>query len=82
MPSLFENAKDLLDDLGLMKEDPEAAPDAVDVDPEIATKLGQFSERTQSELTRTFQTALPWFNYLSPADITQRSKRISRTYSL
>lgn len=54
MPSLFDNAKYLLDDLGSMKEDPEAASDALDIDPQIATKLGQFSEMTRSELACTF----------------------------
>lgn len=37
-----------------MKEDPEAGPDALDIDPQISVKLGQFSEMTRSELACTF----------------------------
>ena len=58
MPSLFDNAKYLLDDLGSIKEDPEAASDALDIDPQIATKLGQFSEMTRSELACTFDLTI------------------------
>lgn len=58
MPSLLDNAKGLLGDLSMMKEDTETGQDAVDINPEITTKLGQFSERTRGELARMFSNLL------------------------
>lgn len=58
MPSLLDNAGGLLDDFSMMKDDPEASQDAVEVNPEIATKLRQFSERTRGELARMFSPNL------------------------
>ena len=50
MPTLFSSAKDLLDDLESMKEDPETAQDALDINRQIATELGQLSQIAQTEL--------------------------------
>jgi hypothetical protein len=54
MPTLFSSTKDLLDDLNSMKEDPEAAQDALDINPQLASEFGQFSQITQTELSRKF----------------------------
>ncbi|EYE91140.1 ubiquitin-specific protease UBP2 [Aspergillus ruber CBS 135680] len=51
MPTLFSSTKDLLDDLNSMKEDPEAAQDALDINPQLASEFGQFSQITQTELS-------------------------------
>lgn len=50
MPTLFSSAQDLLGDLESMKEDPETAHDALDINRQIATELGQLSQIAQTEL--------------------------------
>lgn len=50
MPTLFSSTKDLLDDLDSMKDDPETAQDALDINPQLSTELGQLSQMTQNEL--------------------------------
>ena len=54
MPTLFSSTKDLLDDLNSMKEDPEVAKDALDINPQLASEIGQLSQITQTELSRKF----------------------------
>lgn len=54
MPTLFGSTKDLLDDLNSMKEDPETAQDALDINPQLASELGQLSQITQTELSCKF----------------------------
>ena len=54
MPTLFSSTKDLLDDLNAMKEDPEAAQDALNINPQLASEIGQLSQLTQTELSRKF----------------------------
>ena len=55
MRTLFSNTKNLLDDLNSMKEDSQAAQDALDIDPQLAAELGQLSQITQTELSRKFK---------------------------
>lgn len=50
MPTLFSSAKDLLGDLDSMKDDPETAQDALDINPQLAKELEQLFQMTQNEL--------------------------------
>ena len=50
MPTLFSSAQELLGDLESMKDDPETAQDALDINRQIATELGQLSQIAQTEL--------------------------------
>jgi len=55
MPTLFSSTKNLLDDLNSMKEDSEVAQDALDIDSQLVSELGQLSQITQTELSRKFK---------------------------
>ncbi|KAF7586454.1 ubiquitin-specific protease ubp2 [Aspergillus hancockii] len=50
IPSLFDNAKEVLEELDSMKEDPETASDAVAIKPELITELNQLSQIARAEL--------------------------------
>ncbi|OGM39949.1 putative ubiquitin C-terminal hydrolase [Aspergillus bombycis] len=50
IPSLFDNAKDVLEELNSMKEDPETAADAVPINPELIPELNQLSQIARAEL--------------------------------
>lgn len=50
IPSLFDNAKDVLEELNSMKEDPEIAADAVPINSELIPELNQLSQIARAEL--------------------------------
>ncbi|KAI9932783.1 ubiquitin-specific protease ubp2 [Aspergillus wentii] len=50
MENVFGSAKDVLEDLNAMKEDPEAAQDAFDIDPQLISELDKLSQISKSEL--------------------------------
>ena len=56
IPSLFDNAKDVLEELNSMKEDPETAADAVPINPELIPELNQLSQIAKAELNCTCHT--------------------------
>ncbi|KAE8394184.1 hypothetical protein BDV23DRAFT_148047 [Aspergillus alliaceus] len=51
IPSLFDSAREVLEDLNSMKDDPETAPDAVPVKSELIPELNQLSQIARAELT-------------------------------
>ncbi|GES61066.1 ubiquitin carboxyl-terminal hydrolase [Aspergillus terreus] len=51
MPTLFESAREVLDDLDTMKDSLDTAADAIDIDPEISFGLARLSEAARSELS-------------------------------
>lgn len=54
MENVFGSAKDVLEDLNAMKEDPEAAQDAFDIDPQLISELDKLSQISKSELACRF----------------------------
>lgn len=52
MPSLFNSAREVLEDLNSMKDSPDTAADAIDVDSQLFPKLEQASQIARSELNR------------------------------
>lgn len=50
IPSLFDNARNVLEELNSMKEDPETAADAVPINPELIPELSQLSQIAKAEL--------------------------------
>ncbi|OJJ49211.1 hypothetical protein ASPZODRAFT_111904 [Penicilliopsis zonata CBS 506.65] len=55
MPTLFDSAKIVLEDLLSMKDNPETSDEAIDIDPQLVTELEQLSQMTQTELTNVEQ---------------------------
>lgn len=74
---LLNSAKEVLDDLICMKEEPEFAEEAIDVDPQTVAELDQLSQIARADLS-----CMSFF--LSPrtcphsADLAQMSKTKSR----
>lgn len=56
MPALFDNARRVLEDLDSMKDDPETASDAIEIDSQTITELDQLSQITKTELACEFGT--------------------------
>lgn len=50
MPTLFDSAKGVLEDLNSIKEDPELAKDAIGIDSQTITELDQLSQMAKTEL--------------------------------
>lgn len=64
MPTLFNSAKQVLEELESMKEDPETADDAIDIDSQTITELEQLSQITKTELACKVH---PSCHYFSPS---------------
>lgn len=50
MPTLFNSAKQVLEELQAMKDDPESAEEAIDIDSQTISELEQLSQITKTEL--------------------------------
>ncbi|KAL4938145.1 hypothetical protein BDV06DRAFT_61519 [Aspergillus oleicola] len=48
--ALLSNARDIVTDLSGMKDNPDTARDAIDVDPQLASELDRLAQASQSEL--------------------------------
>ncbi|EAW06856.1 ubiquitin-specific protease UBP2 [Aspergillus clavatus NRRL 1] len=50
MATLFESAKSVVEDLNSFKDNPETAEEAIDINPQLSSELGQLSQIVKAEL--------------------------------